>query len=131
MNFLGLDWVGVTPENGRKLLLSLVFVAVVLLASRALCALVGLVLRRTDATGIQTRFWTRQAVSLVTAVVRNPQTVTRCILHQNSTVSVLSSGPSGLRMMQKQANGHRQIVCGSAWRLCRDRAGIERTRLVR
>lgn len=69
MNFLGIDWVGVTPENGRKLLLSLVFVAVVLLASRALRALVGLVLRRTDAAGIQTRFWTRQAVSLVTAVV--------------------------------------------------------------
>lgn len=69
MNFLGIDWVGVTPENGRKLLLSVVFVAIVLLASRALRALVGLVLRRTDATGIQTRFWTRQAVSLLTAVV--------------------------------------------------------------
>ena len=69
MNFLGIDWVGVTPENGRKLLLSVVFVAIVLLASRGLRALVGVVLRRTDAAGIQTRFWTRQAISLLTAVV--------------------------------------------------------------
>jgi len=42
MNFLGINWVGVTPENGRKLLLSVVFVAIVLLASRGLRALVGL-----------------------------------------------------------------------------------------
>lgn len=69
MHFLGIDWVGVTPENGRKLLLSVVFVAVVVLGSRGLRALVGLVLGRTDTASVQTRFWTRQGISLLTAIL--------------------------------------------------------------
>jgi small-conductance mechanosensitive channel len=69
MNFLGIRWVGVTPENGQKLLLSLAFVAVILLVSRSLRGLIGLLLRRTDHASVQTRFWTRQAVSLLGAIV--------------------------------------------------------------
>ena len=69
MHFLGIDWVGVNAENGRKLLLSLVFVAVVLLASRGVRFLVGVALRRGDAASVQSRFWTRQGISLLAAVV--------------------------------------------------------------
>ena len=67
MNFPGTDRVGVAPENGRKLLSSVMFVAALLITSRALRPLAGLLLGRTDTAGIQTRFRTRQAVSLPTA----------------------------------------------------------------
>lgn len=40
-----------------------------LLASALLRAMVGLVLRRTDSASVQTRFWTRQPISLVAAIV--------------------------------------------------------------
>ncbi len=69
MHLLGIDWVGVTPDNGRKLLLSVIFIAVLLLASRGLRAVVGLVLGRTDRASVQTRFWARQGISLITAVL--------------------------------------------------------------
>ncbi|NPD70218.1 mechanosensitive ion channel family protein [Lichenicola cladoniae] len=69
MHFLGVDWVGVNPQNGRKLLLSIAFIAGVLGASALIRGLIGLLLRRTDHAGTQTRFWMRQAVSLFSAVV--------------------------------------------------------------
>ena len=69
MHLFGIDWVGVSAENGRKLLLSVIFVAVILLCSMALRALAGLVLGRTDHATVQTKFWTRQGVSLVSALV--------------------------------------------------------------
>lgn len=69
MHFLGIDWVGLNAENGQKLLLSLAFVAFVLIASRVLRFLVGLVSGRRDNASIQVKFWTRQGVSLLAAVV--------------------------------------------------------------
>ncbi len=69
MHFLGVDWVGVNPQNGRKLLLSVAFVAGVLLVSAVIRSVVGLLLRRTDHASTQTRFWMRQAVSLIAAIV--------------------------------------------------------------
>ena len=69
MDFLGINWVGVNAENGRKLLLSLAFIAIVVITSRLLRGLVSLVLRRVDHATVQTRFWTRQAISLVSAIV--------------------------------------------------------------
>ena len=69
MTLFGIDWVGITPENGRKLLLSVAFVAVVLLVSAGLRWFVGLALNSTDHLTKQTRFWTRQAVSLLAAIV--------------------------------------------------------------
>ena len=69
MHLLGIDWVGVNAENGRKLLLSIIFVAVVLAASAGLRALAGLVLGRADYASVQSKFWTRQGVSLLAAVV--------------------------------------------------------------
>ncbi len=68
MHLLGIDWVGVNADNGRKLLLSLIFIAVVLAASRGCARWPGCWsaarLRR-----VQTRFWTRQGISLLTAIV--------------------------------------------------------------
>ena len=69
MTVLGIDWVGITPENGRKLLLSVIFVAVVLVSSAVLKALAGLLLRRADHRLIRVRFWTRQGVSLLSTAV--------------------------------------------------------------
>ncbi len=68
MEFLGVNWVGINAENGKKVLLSLAFVAAVLVASAVLRWIVGLFLNRTDHATIQTKFWTRQAVSLAAAV---------------------------------------------------------------
>ena len=69
MYFLGIDWVGVNADNGRKLLLSLAFIAIVVFASRLLRGLVSVVLRRVDHATVQTRFWTRQAISLFAAIL--------------------------------------------------------------
>ncbi len=69
MHFLGIDWVGVNPENGRKLLLSLAFVAVVLATSAVARVIIGVALGRADQESVQTRFWTRQGVSLLAALI--------------------------------------------------------------
>ncbi len=69
MTLFGIDWVGINPENGRKLLLSIAFVAFVLFVSAALRWAVGRALGSTDHATKQTKFWTRQAVSLLAAVV--------------------------------------------------------------
>ena len=69
MHLLGIDWVGINPDNGRKLLLSVVFIAVVLGVSRALRWLAGLVTGRTASAAVQAKFWTRQGISLLSAVV--------------------------------------------------------------
>ena len=69
MHLLGIDWVGVNADNGRKLLLSIIFIAVVLATSWALRALVGLLAARTSSATIQARFWTRQGISLLTAII--------------------------------------------------------------
>ena len=69
MEFLGIHWVGINAENGDKLLLSVAFIAVTLVASAVLRAVVGLVLRKADHASIQTRFWMRQAVSLLATII--------------------------------------------------------------
>ena len=69
MRIFGIDWVGVTPENGRKLLLSLVFVAAVLVASWVFRTLAGLLTGHGKGTPLQVKFWTRQGISLLAAVV--------------------------------------------------------------
>ena len=69
MNLLGIDWVGVNPENGRKLLLSVIFIIAVLIVSRLVRWLIGIGLRRSDQAALQTRFWSRQIVSLLSTVI--------------------------------------------------------------
>ncbi len=69
MHFLGVDWVGVNGENGRKLLLTIIFIAVVLAVSWSLRWVAGLLVGRSQSAAVQTRFWTRQGISLLTAIV--------------------------------------------------------------
>ncbi|MDQ2916427.1 MAG: mechanosensitive ion channel family protein [Pseudomonadota bacterium] len=69
MKIFGVNWVGLNAENGQKLALSLIFVVVLLLLARLMRALAGVALGRTDYATTQTRFWTRQAISLIAAVV--------------------------------------------------------------
>ncbi|MEO7276448.1 MAG: mechanosensitive ion channel family protein [Sphingomicrobium sp.] len=69
MEFLGIKWVGVNPTNGHKLLLSLAFILAVVIVSRTLRWVVGLALHRTDVASIQTKFWTRQGISLAGTVI--------------------------------------------------------------
>lgn len=69
MQLFGIDWVGINPANGRKLLLSVAFIIIVMIGSRLLRGLIGLALSRTDHASIQTKFWYRQAVSLLSAII--------------------------------------------------------------
>ena len=68
MHFLGIDWVGINAENGRKVMLSLAFVAIVVISSKIVRALIGQLLSRTDHASIQAKFWSRQGVSLAFSV---------------------------------------------------------------
>ena len=69
MEFLGIRWVGVNPQNGNKLLLSLAFIVIIVLLSRTARWLVGKFFRSTAPEATQTRFWTRQGISLISAVI--------------------------------------------------------------
>ncbi|HJS87627.1 MAG TPA: mechanosensitive ion channel domain-containing protein, partial [Acetobacteraceae bacterium] len=69
MQFLGIEWVGVNADTGRKLGLSIGFVLFVLLLRLVLRAVVALAMRRSDRRSSEVRFWTRQGISLFTAVV--------------------------------------------------------------
>ena len=67
MDLLGVHWVGVTAENGRRLVLSILFVAVVLLLRAGLRRGVRSLLQGDRAR--QARFWTHQGLNLVASVV--------------------------------------------------------------
>ena len=69
MNLFGVDWVGINAENGHKLLLSLIFIAVILGLSMAIRALIGLALGKADRASVQTKFWTRQGISLLATFI--------------------------------------------------------------
>ena len=69
MHFLGIDWVGVNADNGRKLVLSIVFILAMLILSAALRLVIGFILGHTDHARIQTKFWMRQGVRLLSTVV--------------------------------------------------------------
>jgi small-conductance mechanosensitive channel len=69
VNPFGIRWLALNAENGRKLLLTLSFIAMVVALRYALKALTNLLVRG-EATRIErVRFWTRQAVSLGSAVL--------------------------------------------------------------
>lgn len=67
MEVLGIRLVGVNPENGQKLLLTLAFVAIVYVVQRVVRALIRLALRGHRQEVL--RFWTRQGVNLVSTLV--------------------------------------------------------------
>jgi small-conductance mechanosensitive channel len=69
MRFLGIEWVGINAENGRKLLLSLIFITALLLLAAALRGLSRLLERRSKKTSVQTQFWIRQGINLLTTIL--------------------------------------------------------------
>lgn len=67
LQLFGITLIGVTPENGAKLLLTLSVILVVVLVSRFLHALVG-----KAAGGLswrRARFWARQVVNIIVALI--------------------------------------------------------------
>ena len=60
---------GVNPENGHKLVVSLIFIAVVVVLSSVLKGGIGLLLRRPDHRSVRAKFWSRQALNLLSAAV--------------------------------------------------------------
>ena len=67
MDLLGVHWVGVTAENGRRLALSILFVAAVLGIRAGLRRLLRGLVQGENAR--QARFWTHQGLNLTAAVV--------------------------------------------------------------
>jgi small-conductance mechanosensitive channel len=67
MDAFGVKLIGLTAENGRKLLLTLAIIAIAILLSRLLQGLAGLLFRRRQ--NARVRFWSQQAVRITTVVV--------------------------------------------------------------
>ncbi|RYC32725.1 mechanosensitive ion channel [Lichenibacterium minor] len=67
MDFLGVHWVGVTAENGKRLVLSILFVAAVLAVRAALRR--GVRRLVTGEGARQARFWTHQGLNLLASLV--------------------------------------------------------------
>jgi small-conductance mechanosensitive channel len=67
VEILGVKLVGVTAENGKKLLLSLVFILLTLLFARGFRWLTGLLLR--GQRDQRVAFWTHQAIYLLTTIL--------------------------------------------------------------
>jgi small-conductance mechanosensitive channel len=66
VQIFGVKLVGVTSENGKKLLFTIAFIAVMMLIGRGLRLLIGLVARGRAG---RSRFWARQGVHLFTAAL--------------------------------------------------------------
>ncbi len=67
MELFGIEFVGINAENGRKLLLSVVFAAVVFALQSILRAGLGVLYRHRPSERL--RFWVRQGVAIGTAVL--------------------------------------------------------------
>ena len=69
MKVFGIAWVGINAESGRKLLLSLIFIAIIVVSSTLLRTVIGLILRRADHATLRVKFWCRQAVNILSATL--------------------------------------------------------------
>lgn len=67
MQFLGIHLLGLTPQNGRKLLFTIVFIVAVMLLGRVLRWIASVVLPGKRLERVE--FWTRQGIHLLTTVV--------------------------------------------------------------
>ena len=68
VEFLGVKLVGVTPENGKKLLLTLAFILILLLLGRLLTVLARWLMR--GRPNVRLEFWTHQVIRLaITSVL--------------------------------------------------------------
>jgi small-conductance mechanosensitive channel len=66
LHLFGIPLLGITPENGRRLLLSVVFLVLLLAFSRVLHAIARIVLGKRVG---RVQFWTKQVIRLLTAVL--------------------------------------------------------------
>ena len=67
LQLFGVRLLGVSPENGRKLIITVVFILAVWLISRGLRAVTARLWP--DHSGKRIEFWTRQGIQLVTALI--------------------------------------------------------------
>ena len=67
MKLFGIDFIGVNAENGRKLLISIALIAIILLVGWGLRTLAGRFLSRD--TQQKHRFWTQQGIGLFTTIL--------------------------------------------------------------
>lgn len=67
MELFGIRFVGINPENGQKLLLSIAFIAIIWLLQRLAKSLTKRWLRRRQNERLQ--FWARQVINLLSAIV--------------------------------------------------------------
>jgi len=67
LELFGIQFVGINPENGQKLLLSIAFIAIVWLLQRFAKSLTKRWLRRRENERLQ--FWARQIINLLSALV--------------------------------------------------------------
>jgi small-conductance mechanosensitive channel len=67
LQIFGIKLVGVTPENGRKLLLSVILIVFLFLLSNSLSWLAGKIFTRRDS--VRVTFWSQQAIHIFTAAV--------------------------------------------------------------
>ncbi len=68
MELFGIKFIGLTPENGRKLLFTVIIILTVMIIRRVLHAVVQRTARTSDPVN-RVRFWTHQAISLATSLV--------------------------------------------------------------
>lgn len=69
VHFLGITWVGVTEQNGRRLLLSVGFLVAVLILRGAARQVTRLVLRGESNARLHARFWVHQVINLSAALL--------------------------------------------------------------
>ena len=69
MDLFGIHWVGIDPETGRKAVYSLVLIATILMGSALLRGLIRVVLGTTQHATLRARFWSRQAISLLSTAL--------------------------------------------------------------
>ena len=69
MHLLGINWVGFTEQNGRKLLLSIGFCLAATLIRALVRAAYRMVLRGETPRAIQTRFWAYQTLNLASMLL--------------------------------------------------------------
>ena len=67
MEIFGIRFIGINPENGNKLLLTVIFVLGILLFGVLLRAVIGLILSGERFERV--RFWTKQGISVLTAIL--------------------------------------------------------------
>ncbi|MEO8813615.1 MAG: mechanosensitive ion channel domain-containing protein [Caulobacteraceae bacterium] len=69
MTIFGVRWLGVNAQNGHKLILSLIFIVAILAVGAVLRGLARFVPKGAHRTNVRAEFWTRQGLSLFSAIL--------------------------------------------------------------